>query len=75
MSASNKRCFNDDLYRQSVIDSISSSKKRHCISLVPTVPRGGSDYLQKFRRMSSDVNLSPQEKKVLDAGDRVINKK
>jgi hypothetical protein len=83
MSTSNKRFFDDDLFRQSFVNSTSSMKKRLCISLVPSVPRGGRDYTHKFNlqhSMSSNINLNPDnslfssKEMTLDAGDRVMNK-
>jgi hypothetical protein len=77
MSISNKRLFYDDLCQQSFINSTSSSiKKRLRILLVPSVPRGGTDYLHKFslnHSISSDMNLNPKEI-ILDSSDRIMNK-
>ncbi len=79
MSTSNKRFLDDDLFRQSCINSTSSIKKRLCISLVPSVPRGGTNYLQNHS-ISSDINSNPNnslfnsKEMTLDAGDRVTNK-
>jgi hypothetical protein len=73
MSTSNKRFFDDDLFRPSFTCSPSSIKKRLCISLVPTVPRGGANYL-------SDINSSPNNLLLslngttLNAGDRIMDK-
>lgn len=72
MSKSNKRYFNDERYEQSSFDS-----KRICISIVPTVPQGGSNYLNKYHiyySNLSDIDLNSKEKLILDAGDRIINK-
>jgi len=83
MSTSNKRFFDDDLLQQSFINSTSSIKKRLCISLVPSVPRGGTDYLHKFslnHSISSNINLNANnslfysKEMTLDAVDRMINK-
>ncbi|CAF3727149.1 unnamed protein product [Rotaria sp. Silwood1] len=62
MSTSNKRFFDDiDLFQQYFISSPSSVKKRLCIPLVPSVPRGGTNYIDKYilnHSTSSDNNLS-----------------
>ncbi len=59
MSTSNKRLIDDDQFRPSFNSSI---KKRLCLSLVPTVPRGEN----KFPLLP--INNSKQIP--LDAGDR-----
>ena len=70
MSASNKRSFEND--------STLSIKKRLCISLVPTVPRGGTNYTHQSS-LSPNINLNSnkfssvlKEKLIFDAGDRVL---
>ncbi|UJR22597.1 hypothetical protein I4U23_025641 [Adineta vaga] len=60
MSTSNKRFFDDDLYRSHFIPSTTSIKKRLCSSLVPTVPQGGTNSINKSsldHSSSSDTNL------------------
>lgn len=65
MSTSNKRFFDDD-----ITNSTSSIKKHLCISLVPSVPRGGTDYLHNHS-ISLDINSNSKEL-IFDAGDRII---
>ena len=72
MSTKNKRFFDNDQY---FVSSTPSIKKRRCISLVPTVPRGGANYTHNFslnRSMSSDIDLVHSKEMSLDAGDRLM---
>jgi hypothetical protein len=83
MSTSNKRLFDDDLFRQYFIFSTSSIKKRLCSSLVPSVPQGGTNSIQNScldHSMSLDMKLSSNnllcysKEITLDAGDRLMDK-
>jgi hypothetical protein len=60
MSTSNKRLIDDDQFRPSTLNS--SVKKRLCLSLVPTVPQGGNQFLLSSSNNSKKISL--------DAGDR-----
>lgn len=60
MSKPNKRFCCDDLSQQYSLNSNSSIKKRICTSLVPTVPRGVTNFTRKSTlhcSISPDVNL------------------
>ena len=73
MSKTNKRFFDDDLFRQTFI---SSTKKRVCPSLVPSVPRGGTNYIHQFR-LSADLQSYANNIRLsstFDAGDRLVKK-
>lgn len=70
MSTSNKRVFDDELLRQNFIHSSLSIKKRLCISLVPSVPRGGANYFNLNHPILSDNS----KETTLDAGDRTMDK-
>jgi hypothetical protein len=61
MSTSNKRFIDDDQFRPSFIPSNSSIKKRRCLSLVPSVPRGGNTFPVSPTNNSKGIPL--------DAGD------
>lgn len=71
MPKTNKRFFDDDPFRHTLL---SSTKKRPCPSLVPTVPRGGTDYMHKIllasdlHSYSNNIRLSS----TLNAGDRLV---
>lgn len=71
MSKTNKRFFDDDPFRQTYIPS---TKKRPCPSSVPSVPRGGTDYIHKFR-LSADLQSFSNNIRLystFDAGDRLV---
>ena len=72
MSVSNKRSFADDPFEQNITCSTSSVRKRLCISLVPSVPRGGRTYVHKISLNHSTLNINLNLTKLLFYPEEMI---
>lgn len=68
MSTSNKRSFvNDENSHQ--ISTTKCIRKRFCLSIVPSVPRGGTNLT---RSSSNEILSLSKEETLLDAGDQIF---